>query len=109
MAKRFLICILACILLLSALTTEASAASSNPMIIQTNGLTSILSIVSSLGGGVLLDQVPGTNIFLVNLPNLPIVSPLLQTILGIVFIEPDTQVVTPARGQMGLLAIPTAT
>jgi len=41
------------------------AASSNPLIIQTNGLGSILNIISSLGGGTLLDSIPGTNIYLV--------------------------------------------
>src|SRR6266700_2918055 len=89
MVKRLLVCILTCILLLSAFTTGASAASANPFIIETNGLGSILSIISSLGGGTLLDQVPGTNIYLVNLLNVPLVTPVLQSILGIVFIEPD--------------------
>src|SRR6266567_7215594 len=100
MAKRLLICILTCTILFSTFSTGAGAATTNPMIIQTNGLGSILSIISSLGGGTLLDQVPGTNIYLVNLPNVPLVTPLLQTILGIVFIEPDKKVITPARGQM---------
>jgi hypothetical protein len=113
MAKRLLICILTCTILFSTFSTEAMAATSNPLIIETNGggllgglLGGILHIISSLGGGTLLDQVPGTNIFLVNLPNIPIVTPLLESVLGIVFMEPDERVVTPARGQMGILAVP---
>src|SRR5437867_2844782 len=109
MTKRLLVCILTCTLLLSAFSTGASAATANPFIIQTNGLGSILSIISSLGGGTLLDQVPGTNIYLVNLLNVPVVTPLLQSILGIVFMEPDKRVMTPARGQMGLLSVSTQT
>jgi len=76
------------------------------MIIQTSGLLGgALNFISSLGGGTLLDSIPGTNIYLVNLPNLPVVTPLLQTVLGIVFIEPDKRVVAPSRGQMGILTV----
>jgi subtilisin family serine protease len=116
MAKRLLICILTCTLLFSTFSTPAMAASSNPLIIETNGggllgglLGGILHIISSLGGGQLLDQIPGTNIYLVNLPNIPIVTPILQSVLGILFIEPDERVLTPIRSQEGLLAIPTKT
>ena len=104
--KRLLICILTCALLFSTFSPSATAASSNPIIIETNGLIGgILGIVGSLGGGTLLDQVPGTNIYLLNLPNLPVVTPLLKLVLGIVFVEPDERVVTPARSQMGILAV----
>src|SRR6266852_6384613 len=109
MAKRLLICILTCTILFAAFSTGASAATTNPIIIETNGLGSILNIISSLGGGTLLDQVPGTNIYLVNLPSLPLVSPLLQSLLGIVFMEPDERVLTPARGQVGLLSLSSQT
>jgi subtilisin family serine protease len=110
MVKRVLTCLLIFTVLFSAFSLEATAATSNPFIIQTNGLTGgILGIISALGGGALLDQVPGTNIYLVNLLNVPVVTPLLQTILGIVFIEPDKQVSAPARGQMGLLTTPSQT
>jgi subtilisin family serine protease len=109
MTKRLLVGVLICLLMLSTSGTEAMAATSNPMIIQTNGLLNILSVIASLGGGTLLDQVPGTNIYLVNLPNLPLVTPLLQTVLGIVFVEADQKVVAPARGQMGLLGVPAGT
>src|ERR1041385_1044903 len=106
MAKRFLVCILALVLVFSSFSAPATAASSNPIIIQTNGLVGgILGVISALGGGTLLDQVPGTNIYLVNFINIPVVTPLLQSILGIVFMEPDERVLTPARSQAGLLSI----
>src|SRR5579862_2156787 len=110
MAKRLLICVLTCTLLFSTFSTPASAASNNPFIIETGGLLGgILSIVSALGGGTLLDQVPGTNIYLVNLLNIPVVTPLLESLLGIVFMEPDERVTAPAAGKEGLLTIPTQT
>src|ERR1700739_4661925 len=106
MGKRFLVCFLAFILVFSSFSAPTMAASNNPIIIETNGLVGgVLGIVSALGGGTLLDQVPGTNIYLVNLINIPVVTPLLQSILGIVFMEPDERVLTPARGQVGLLSI----
>jgi hypothetical protein len=97
------------ILVLSIFSVNAMAAS-NPTIIQTNGLVgNVLGLVSALGGGTLLDSIPGTNIYLLDLPNLPVVTPLLQTILGIVFIEPDRKIQTPARGEMGILTVGPAT
>jgi hypothetical protein len=109
MAKRISVCLLVFAMMFSALSTNAAAATSNPIIIQTGPLGNILNILSVLGGGTLLDSVPGTNIYLVNLPNLPVVTPLVQSLLGIVFIEPDRRVVNPERGQMGILTIPAQT
>jgi hypothetical protein len=109
MAKRTGICLLAFAMMFSALSTNAAAATTNPIIIQTGPLGNIMNIISVLGGGTLLDSVPDTNIYLVNLPNLPIVTPLVQNLLGIVFVEPDRRVSSPARGQMGILTIPTQT
>ena len=110
MAKRIGVCLLIFTMMFSALSTSAVAATSSPVIIQTGGLTgNILNIISTLGGGTLLDSIPGTNIYLVNLPNLPVVTPLLQSLLGIVFMEPDKHVSSPARGQMGILTVPVQT
>src|SRR2546427_5087495 len=91
-----------------ALSANAMAAS-NPMVVQTGPLVNIFSLVNALGGGTLLDQVPGTTIYLLDLPNLPVMSPMLQSLLGIVFIEPDKTIVSPARGQLGLLNVATTT
>ena len=96
--------VLLCLMILFALSANAMAAS-NPVIVQTGPLVNVVGLLSALGGGTLLDQVPGTNIYLLDLPNLPVVTPLLETILGIVFIEPDRTIVSPARGQMGILTV----
>jgi subtilisin family serine protease len=87
-----------------ALSANAMAAS-NPMIVQTGPLVNVVGLLNALGGGTLLDQVPGTSIYLLDLPNLPVITPLLETILGIVFIEPDRTIINPARGQMGILTV----
>jgi len=104
-ARRLFTLLLAASILTVSFGTAAVAATNNPTIIQISGAGNILHIVASLGGGVLLDQVPGTNIYLFNLPNLPIVTPLLQSLLGIAFIEPDDRLVSPARAQTGILAV----
>jgi subtilisin family serine protease len=100
--------VLFCLLILCTLSANAMAAS-NPVIVQTGPLVNVVGLLNALGGGVLLDQVPGTSIYLLDLPNLPIVTPLLQTLLGIVFMEPDRTILTPGRGQMGILNVGSAT
>ena len=57
-------------------------AASNPMIVQTGPLVNVFSLLNALGGGTLLDQVPGTTIYLLDLPNLPVITGLLQSLLG---------------------------
>lgn len=100
MARRVLVCLL----VIFALSANAMAAST-PMIVQTGPLVNVVGLVSALGGGTLLDQVPGTSIYLLNLPNLPVVTPLLEVLLGIVSIEPDRTILTPQRSEMGVLTV----
>ena len=90
-------------LIFSLLQVNAMAANT-PVIVQLGPLGNITSVLRVLGGS-LLDSIPGTNIYLVNLPNLPIVSPLLKTLLGIVSIEVDKIIAVPGRGQMGILTV----
>jgi len=75
-----------------------------PVIVQLGPLGNILNVVNVLGG-TLLDSIPGTNIYLLKLPQLPIISPLLQGLLGITSVEADKIVTVPARSQMGVLTI----
>ena len=97
MIKRIVLCLLVfCTLSANAMAADV------PAIVQLGPLGNILNVVNALGG-TLLDQIPGTKIYLLKLPNLPIISPLLQTVLGIVFVEPDKIVPVPARSQMGVL------
>jgi subtilisin family serine protease len=100
MIKRILLCIL----LVSLVSSSAMAATNNPVIIQLGPLGSVLGVLNVLGGTV-LDQVPGTTIYLVNLNSLPVLGPLLQTVLNIVFLEPDKQIPVQNRSQFGIMQV----
>ena len=99
MAKRILLCLLVfCTLSANAMAADV------PVIVQLGSLGNILNVLNVLGG-TLLDQVPGTKIYLLKLPSLPIVSSLTQTLLGITSIEADKIVAVPGRSQMGVLTV----
>jgi subtilisin family serine protease len=87
--------------LLFGTTTEASAAV--PIIIQTGPLSSITSIVSTLGG-VLVDRIPGTNIYLLNVPFVP--SSLTTNLLGIQWLEVNQGVALPTLPLPVRLSVP---
>src|SRR6185369_9195684 len=73
-----------------------------PVIVQINGLTSITSIVTSLGG-TLLDGIPEANIYLLNLPVVP--PNLVTSLLGIQWVEVNIGVTLPSLGQTGVFQI----
>jgi len=99
MAKRILLCLLVfCTLSANAMAADV------PVIVQLGSLGNILNVLNVLGG-TLLDQVPGTKIYLLKLPSLPIVSSLTQTLLGITSIEADKIVAVPGRSQTGVLTV----
>src|SRR5882672_6509413 len=99
MVKRILLCLLVfCTLSANAMAADV------PVIVQLGPLGNILNVLNVLGG-TLLDQVPGTKIYLLKLPNIPIVSGLLQSLLGITSIEPDKTVAVPGRSQTGVLTV----
>src|SRR5436190_13270311 len=64
-----------------------------------------LSVITNLLGGTILDTLPGTNTYLVRLPSLPIVTPLLK-LLGIDWVEADAAVKVPANPPLSLLSVP---
>ena len=97
MTGRRIILVLALIL---GLTAQASAA---PLIVQLGPLSSITSIVAALGG-TLIDTIPGANIILVDVPLLP--SPLLSSLLGILWTEPNQGVATPAVPVPLVMSVP---
>ena len=74
--------VLLCLMILFALSANAMAAS-NPMIVQTGPLVNVVGLLSALGGGTLLDQVPGTSIYLLDLPNLPVITPCWKRFLAL--------------------------
>jgi subtilisin family serine protease len=99
MIKRFVL-----ILLIFCMLGQTAMAADVPVIVELGPLGSILNVVNVLGG-TLLDQIPGTKIYLLRLPNIPIVTSLLKTLLGILFVEPDKTVAVPGRSQMGVMTV----
>jgi subtilisin family serine protease len=96
----FLRILIVAVLLLGT-TGQASAAV--PVIVQLGPLSSVTSIVSTLGGTV-LDSIPGTNIYLLNLPFLP--SSLTASLLGIQWLEVNQGVALPALPMPVPLKVP---
>jgi hypothetical protein len=52
-------------------------------IVQTGPPVNVVGLLSALGGGTLLDQVPGTSIYLLDLPNLPVITPCWKRFLAL--------------------------
>ena len=99
MAGRRLFLIL---ILILGLSTQLSAAS-YPLIIQTSPLASITVIVGVLGG-TLVDRIPGTNTYLINVPLVP--SPATASWLGIQWMELNIGVTQPSFFQVGVVTVP---
>src|SRR5438552_1257400 len=99
MAGRRLFLILILILGLSA----QLSASSYPLIIMTAPLASIPFIVGALGG-TLVDRIPGTNTYLINVPLVP--SPLIASWLGIQWMDLNIGVTQPGFVQVGVVTVP---
>ena len=99
MAGRRLFLILILILGLSAQLSAASY----PLIIQTSPLASITAIVGALGG-TLVDRIPGTNTYLINVPLVP--SPATASWLGIQWMELNIGVTQPGFFQVGVVTVP---
>src|ERR1051326_4016084 len=93
------------LILLFGLTTQASAASL-PVILDLSPLASINSILSLLGG-TLIDNIPGTNTYLVNLPLLPTAT--VAQLLGIKSIEVNKGVTLLRVPKPGVISVPPRT
>jgi subtilisin family serine protease len=81
------------VLVLALLFTFTAHASAAPLIVQLSPLTNIFSVVAALGGN-LVDSIPGTNIFLLNVPLVP--SSLTASLLGIQWMETNQGVTLPS-------------
>jgi len=77
-----------------------------PVIVQINGLNSITSIVTSLGG-TLLDAIPEANIYLIKVPLVP--PNLVTSLLGIQWLEVNTGANLPNLGQTGVFQVVSST
>src|SRR5262245_25032216 len=102
--RRIFLRILVVAVLLFGMTAQASAAV--PVIVQLGPLSSITSVVSSLGG-TLVDSIPGTNIYLLNLPFVP--SSLTASLLGIQWMEVNQGMALPALPMPVPLTLPSNT
>src|SRR5438128_4186968 len=72
--------LLLCVVLVFALTTQVSAATTIPIIVQLSPNASIANVLPLIGG-TLIDSIPGTNQYLVNISTASI--PTLQGLLGL--------------------------
>ncbi|HET9943698.1 MAG TPA: S8 family serine peptidase, partial [Terriglobia bacterium] len=64
-----------------------------------------LSLIANLLGGTVIDSIPEANTFLLRLPVLPALTPILK-LLGVEWMELDRGVSLPVQGQLALLDVP---
>src|SRR5262245_22389747 len=111
--RRFILAtvFLSLTLLVTTSVTEVGAAGSIPLIVKILPGSSLLRVLDWLGGS-LVDSIPGTNIYLVNVPRLPLVQPLLglrtntlQTV-RIDWFEVNDGVTEPPHFSWGVLQVP---
>jgi subtilisin family serine protease len=109
--RRLFCCFLfAATLALAVPSAQLHAADSIPVIVKLTSASSLTGVLNTLGG-VVVDQIPGTNILLINVPNLPLVQSVLALpdfmlqLLGIDWLEINNGVTLPGRPQAGILQI----
>jgi len=89
---------------------EASAAGSIPVIVKLTSSSGLLRVLNLLDGAV-VDQIPGGNVFLVNVPSVLSVQSLLTLpagllqFLGIDWLEINTGAALPKVGQVGVITV----
>ena len=108
--RRFkLASLLLIIALLFGSTTAQAQSTGVNVIVHLTPLATINQVLRTLIGGTVLDSIPGADIYLVNVPNLPLVQSLLGTsslllqTLGIDWIEINKGVVEPSHVRFGVL------
>jgi subtilisin family serine protease len=89
-----------CLILIFTFSASTSAASF-PIIVQLSPYGSLGSVLA-LVNGTLVDSIAGANTYLINVPQLPLLSPLLS-LLGVQSIETNKGVALPNSSQLGLL------
>jgi len=112
MTGRRLLCsfLVTAILLVTFPAAEASAAGSIPVIVKLTSSSGLLRVLNLLDGAV-VDQIPGTNVFLVNVPSVLSVQSLLALpagllqFLGIDWLEINTGAALPKVGQVGVITV----
>jgi subtilisin family serine protease len=110
MAGRRFVVVLLLFTVLVGLTPPAHAANPIPIIVKLKPLTPLLYVLDGLTG-TLVDNIPGTRIYLVNVPRLPLLSPILGLLgntldlLGLEWLEVNDGVTEPGHAQFGLLSV----
>lgn len=93
-------------LALLLLLVPSSAQAENQVSIVVKVLPGVnLSLITNLLGGNLIDSIPEANTYLLNVPSLPILTPVLK-LLGVEWIELDRGITLPVSGQFRLLDVP---
>jgi subtilisin family serine protease len=98
--RWFLLSLTLIVILAANLTAGAQ---SLPLIVQIAPTASISTIIGMLGG-TLVDSIPGTNTYLINVPVVP--SALTDALLGIQWQELNTGVSIPNFGILGMVTVP---
>jgi subtilisin family serine protease len=96
---------LALALLFALPVTEAQAQSTIPLIVKVNPGRTVQAVINLLPLGTIVDSIVGSDIYLVNVPNLPLIQTVLNTsdfllgLVGIDWIEINTGVTEPSHTQ----------
>ena len=89
--------------------TAAQAQTKVPVIVKVSPLSSITRVLTAMAGGSVVDSVPGTDIYLVSVPNASLVDNLLAMpdsllqSLGIEWLEVNQGVIEPGHLRFGIL------
>lgn len=89
------------LVLLLTLTVQSSAAVGIPVIVQLTSASALGGVLNILNG-TLLDSIPGANIYLIRVPQLPVLTPLLS-LLGVQWLEANYGQVLPPMSQLGII------
>jgi subtilisin family serine protease len=95
------------VIFLLLFAVNADAATSVPVIVKLLPGANI-SLITSVLGAVQVDSIPGANTYLLRLPSLPVLTPLLR-LLGVEWIEANRGLSLPSVAHARLLAAPGAT
>src|SRR4249919_1946949 len=90
--------LIVCLALMLALTVNASAAPVQ-VIVQLSQNSPLVGILGLLNG-ILLDSIPEARLYLLQLPEVPVISPFISMITGILWVEPNTGVLQMPMGQL---------
>jgi subtilisin family serine protease len=96
----------AAVLALALLLFTSSTQAANPVVVVVKILPGAnLTLINNLVGGTVLDSIPDANTYLLKVPALPVLTPVLK-LLGVEWIESNRALSLPRGGQTALLEVP---